>query len=316
MKIQLKEIIIDDFTTHLGDKLQLKLTYEVFGAALYSAPIILINHALTGNSHVSGSHGWWSALVGENLTIDTKKFTVISFNIPGNGFDGFLVENYEKWTVRDIANAFISGLEKLKIHKLHSIIGGSIGGSIGWEMLAMAPEIADIFVPVATDYKSTDWLNSQCLVQKFLLESDVKPLEKARIHAMLCYRTPMSINKRFKREISNNQKLKSYEWLDYHGRSLEKRYSLKSYRLMNHLLTTIEVSEEHLKNIKSEIHLIAVDTDLFYPAYEILETYQFLTDHKKKAYYHEVSSIHGHDAFLIEYSQMETIFNLIFKEID
>jgi homoserine O-acetyltransferase len=33
-----------------------------------------------------------------------------------------------------------------------------------------------------------------------------KPLEKARVHAMLCYRTPESLNSRFNREIDSENK--------------------------------------------------------------------------------------------------------------
>jgi homoserine O-acetyltransferase len=44
-----------------------------------------------------------------------------------------------------------------------------------------------------------------------------KPLEKARVHAMLCYRTPESLNSRFNREIdSEKQILKSHDWLNFH----------------------------------------------------------------------------------------------------
>jgi homoserine acetyltransferase len=50
--------------------------------------LFLVNHALTGNSNVTGSEGWWNALIGPNKPIDTNLFSVLAFNIPGNGFDG------------------------------------------------------------------------------------------------------------------------------------------------------------------------------------------------------------------------------------
>jgi homoserine O-acetyltransferase len=49
--------------------------------------IVLVNHALTGNSQVVGDTGWWNDLIGVNKTIDTTKYTVLAFNVPGNGFD-------------------------------------------------------------------------------------------------------------------------------------------------------------------------------------------------------------------------------------
>ena len=313
MKNELQHINLNNFTTQNGKVLDIPLSYQLFGKELYSAPIVLINHALTGNSDVAGENGWWKSLVGDGKIIDTNRFTIISFNIPGNGFDGFFIDNYEDFTAQDIASIFIEGLKKLKIEKLFALVGGSVGGSIGWEMLTLQNDLAEKFIPIATDFKTSDWLHSQCLVQKFLLESEEKPLEKARVHAMLCYRTPESLNSRFNREMdSEKQILKSHDWLNFHGNILNERFSLKAYKLVNHLLMNISGKENELENINAEIHLVSVDSDLFYPAFEIKNTYQFLQNKNKNVQYHEINSIHGHDAFLMEYEQLNTILKPIF----
>ena len=106
---------------------------------MHTAPIVLVNHALTGNSNVTGSEGWWSALIGEGKCIDTNKYTILAFNIPGNGYDGFVIENYKDFVAGDIAHIFLRGLEELKIDKLFALIGGSLGGGIAWEMAAINP---------------------------------------------------------------------------------------------------------------------------------------------------------------------------------
>ena len=88
MKDDLKKIVIEDFKSSSGNKLQnLQLSYQFFGKRLGTAPIILINHALTGNSVISGKYGWWSEIVGINRAVDLNKFTVLCINIPGNGFN-------------------------------------------------------------------------------------------------------------------------------------------------------------------------------------------------------------------------------------
>ena len=307
----LQNILLKDFTTNSGKTYNLPLSYQTFGKKLHSAPIVLINHALTGNSNVAGENGWWKEIVGKNKPINLNQFTVICFNIPGNGFDDFYIENHQDFTLQDIARIFIEGLKALEISKLHCIIAGSIGGSIGWELLALEPKITNIFIPIATDYKTSDWLFAQCFVQKNLLESSEKPLEKARIHAMLCYRTPESLNLRFKREKLENGTFKSHDWLDYHGNALKKRFSLKAYQLVNHLLININVSEEKLSKIEANIHLISIDSDLFFPAFEIKKTFEFLNNKNKNVHYHEMQSIHGHDAFLMEYEQLSHILKNI-----
>lgn len=292
----------------------ISLSYQLFGKDLLSAPIILVNHALTGNSNVSGENGWWKQLIEEDQVIDTNTYTVLCFNIPGNGYDDFFIDEYEDFTPSDIANIFLKGLEILHIKSVHAIIGGSLGGGIGWEMLVKNPHLAEIFIPIACDFKTHDWLHAQCLVQKFLLDQDDEPLQKARIHAMLCYRTPESLNNRFQNKYNQEkQRLESEDWLIYHGNSLNERFSLKSYQLMNHLLMNINADGQKLEKIEARMHLISVDTDLFFPASEIRMCFEKLKIKKENVFYHEIESIHGHDAFLMEYKQLNNIIKPILK---
>ncbi|WP_439480545.1 alpha/beta fold hydrolase [Chryseobacterium aquaticum] len=313
MKTELKHINFS-YRTDSQKEYNIPLSYQLFGKDLFSAPIILVNHALTGNSNVSGEKGWWKQLVGEHQVIDTEQYTVLCFNIPGNGFDDFFIDECEDFTPSDIANIFLKGLEILNIKSLHAIIGGSLGGGIGWEMLVKKPHLAEIFIPVACDFKTHDWLHAQCLVQKFLLNQHDEPLQKARIHAMLCYRTPESLNNRFQNRYSEEkQRLESEDWLVYHGKALNERFSLKSYKLMNHLLMNINTNEEHLEKIQARMHMISVDTDLFFPASEIRMCFEKLKEKNKDVFYHEITSVHGHDAFLMEYKQLNTIIKNILK---
>ena len=130
---QLQYISIPKFTTISGKTLPIQLSYQLFGCPLYTAPIVLVNHALTGNSNVAGSKGWWQSLIGPNKAIDTNRFTVLAFNIPGNGFDGnpnHLIHNYKDVVARDIATIFLTGLKQLNIQRLFAVIGGSLGGEI------------------------------------------------------------------------------------------------------------------------------------------------------------------------------------------
>ncbi|QOW10745.1 alpha/beta fold hydrolase [Kaistella flava (ex Peng et al. 2021)] len=315
MKTSLQHIKIKNHQLVSGKILDIDLSYQIFGQELHSAPIVLVNHAFTGNSNVAGENGWWNSLIGEDKIIDTNTFSVICFNIPGNGFDGNLIENYQDFKPKDIANIFLQGLSFLKVSKLHTLIGGSLGGAIGWEMLAISPDLAENFVPIACDYKTSDWLNAQCLVQQYLLDQPHQPLQKARVHAMLCYRTPASLNERFKNEIHpEKQILNSHDWLNFHGEKLNGRFSLEAYRLMNHLLMTINTDEKQLNKIEANIHLIGVDSDLFFPAFEMHRCRDSLMPIKSNTFYHEIKSIHGHDAFLMEYEQLNQILNNIIHE--
>ena len=169
MKSDLQHIKISSFTTESNVLYpEVKLSYQLFGKPIGTAPVVLVNHALTGNSHVAGKDGWWSELIGNKKVIDTVVYTVLSFNISGNGYDGFVIENYKDFVARDIARLFLLGLEHLNLSKLFAIIGGSLGGGIAWEMAVLNPNITEHLIPIASDWKSTDWLIANCQIQEQL----------------------------------------------------------------------------------------------------------------------------------------------------
>lgn len=313
-------ITLQNFTTESGAfYATLNLSFQVFGPALNTAPIVLVNHALTGNSQVIGKNGWWNNLIGENKTIDTHKYTILAFNVPGNCYDETIIENYLDFNARDVARLFIEGIQILKIKQLYAIIGGSVGGGIAWEMVALEPKITQHLIPIASDWKSTDWLIANCYLQEQILNNSSKPIEDARIHAMLCYRTPESFKEKFQRTTNEEQAIFNVEsWLNHHGKKLQKRFQLSAYKLMNQLLKTIDITrnrdsfEAIVSKIEANIHIIGISSDLFFTANENRETYKELKKLNKNVSYKEIESIHGHDAFLIEYVQLDNLLKDIF----
>ena len=90
--------------------------------------------------------------------------------------------------------------------------------------------------------------------------------------------------------------------------------------MMNHLLASVNIEREGrsikdvIKETTAEIHLIAIDSDLFFTPVEDQNTFALGEKIKKDIFYHELSSIHGHDAFLIENEEMANILAKIFKQ--
>lgn len=320
--MSLKEITITDYTLPNEKKQTFFLTYQVFGQPLHQAPVILVNHALTGNSKVSGPNGWWKNLVGQHQIIDLNRYSVIVFDIPGNGFNknkDHLIANYKELTTKIIADLFWKALEKLKIQRLYAIIGGSLGGGIAWEMAFLKPNITKHLIPIATHLRASDWLIGNVFVQDSILSNSNYPVEEARMHAMLLYRTPASLQLKFNRQYQTAENQYTVEsWLKYHGKALNNRFSLSSYKLMNHLLKTIgeHLKEEDIicfaKNNRTQIHIIAVNTDYMFTQAEQKQTFKLIKKYNSYITYGEIESIHGHDAFLIEYNQLNNLLKNIF----
>ena len=315
-------IEIPDFTTETGKEVVINLSYQTFGKPLHQAPIVLVNHALTGNSNVIGKHGWWNNLIGQQKCINTEIFTILAFNVPGNGYDNKpenLVENYKDFTARDIARVFAIGLKQLKIEQLFAVIGGSVGGGVAWELAAQNPDLIEHLIPIATDWKSTDWLIANCHIQDAILNHSSQPLADARMHAMTLYRTPESLAHKFERTKKDSVLFNIESWLNYHGDQLNNRFNLSAYKLMNQILKTIDITingEDFLKvasKISSNIHIITINSDLFFKAEENWNTYVELKCVKENTHIYEIKSIHGHDAFLIEFDQLARFLKPIFN---
>lgn len=314
---------IQNFTTQTGYTRDLEVTYQLFGKPLGTAPVVLVVHALTGNSTVTGSQGWWNTLIGPSQIINTDAYTILAIDIPGNGFDGKpenLLSDYKEFHNRDIAIIQLEVIRELKISSLYAAIGSSLGGQILWELAIEAPELIEHLIPIATDWKATDWVIAQCAIQEQILCNSTQPIHDARMHAMTFYRTAASFTAKFNRSIHEEKGIYNVQsWLLHHGKRLEARFELATYKLMNHLLGTASITtgreEIHhlLKAVKSTVHLVAIDSDgLFYPE-PIYNTHQLLKSVGVQSYYHEITSIHGHDAFLIEYDQLNNILTTIFN---
>ena len=308
----------ENFKLSSGENVSLSLSYQTFGLQLGKGPLVVVNHSLTGDSNISGDNGWWSDLIGSKKMINTDKFCVMCINIPGNIQEkrGFNYGN--KWILSDVAKLFIQLLKNLGVRKVHSLIGGSIGGGLVWEMGLLDENFFENLIPVAADYKASDWLISNTYFQNLILKNSKNPVFDARLHAMLSYRNPKSINRRFRIKSNDLNERKVIDWLNHHGNKLKEKFSLKSYIHMNHLLSSIGYNYENkfLKLItknKSKIHLVGVNSDLLFPNFEIENTYDLLSTIKKNIYYYQIQSDHGHDAFLIEFKQMKSKLNHIFE---
>jgi len=61
--------------------------------------------------------------------------------------------------------------------------------------------------------------------------------------------------------------------------------------------------------VTTEFILVGINSDFLFTATDIIKTHKELKSLGKPSNYEEIDSIHGHDAFLIEKEQIETIIN-------
>ena len=249
-------------------------------------------------------------------------YCVIAFNFPGNGFDDDFLTSYKDWILRDVSEAFKIALDELGVSELFAAIGGSIGGALAWEMAVSHPHFIRNVIPIACHWEASDWILANVLLQDRLLHNSQNPLEDARIHAMLCYRTPQSLKFRFDRTINKEQNKFNVEtWMLYHGDKLASRFDISAYKSMNHLLGSIDICHDRdsfetlVEKVTGNIFIVSIDTDLFFTHEDNRETYRRLLNVKPNVFFKTINSIHGHDAFLIEHDQLINLLEEVFIPI-
>ncbi|MDQ0617687.1 homoserine O-acetyltransferase MetX [Arthrobacter globiformis] len=133
------------------------LAYETWGTLNEDGSnAILVQHALTGDTHVTRGgagteEGWWEQLAGPGAPADTDRFFVISINILGGCYGSTgpssAAPDGKPWgsrfplvTLRDSTVAEARLADRVGISSWHAVVGGSMGGARALEWAVTFPE--------------------------------------------------------------------------------------------------------------------------------------------------------------------------------
>lgn len=151
------------------------LAYETWGSLNVDASnAVLVCHAWTGDSHVSGpaglghpTPGWWEGVVGPGLPIDTDRFFVVCVNVLGGcqGSTGPASSHpddgapyalrFPVVTIRDMVRSQAHLADALGITRWHAVVGGSMGGMQALEWAVMFPRRVGALVAIATSAEAS-----------------------------------------------------------------------------------------------------------------------------------------------------------------
>jgi homoserine O-acetyltransferase/O-succinyltransferase len=316
------ELQLGDFLTDNGENVRgLQLRYRVIGdpgaAAVHGW--ILVFHSLTGGPEIES---WWGPLVGPNRPLDTSQHAILSANLLGSCYGSSgpsewqqsSPEPFPRLSPADLARAHIPLLDHLGIERIALATGGSLGGMVAleWGRVATVPtnSVVVFAAPAATSPQSIGW-NA---VQRMAIEADpVAGLAAARALAMITYRSAGEFQARFGRASSRlKDRFDVEHYLRRQGDKLVARFDPASYVQLMHTMDLHDVGDLQAagrETARRVDHIIGVGIDsdiLYYPA-EIREWVDAYQRAGANAEYREISSLYGHDAFLIEWKQVEGI---------
>jgi homoserine O-acetyltransferase len=217
--------------------------------------------------------------------------------------------------------------EYLGINTINTVIGGSLGGQVAIEWAYLLQDQVKNTIILASNAKTSPWTIGFNETQRMAIESDCtwgenhpdagkKGMEAARAIAMLSYRHPedFALKQSDTEEKLDNFRISSY--LRYQGQKLGNRFNAFSYWVLSKAMDSHDLgrgrggAEKVLKQIPSKVLAIGVDRDLLF----LKEESQFISHHVPKGTYREIQSPYGHDAFLIEYGQLEYILKGFYLE--
>ncbi|GAA1655737.1 homoserine O-acetyltransferase [Mycolicibacterium murale] len=242
--------------------------------------VVMVLHALTGDSHVTGpagpghpTPGWWDGVAGPGAPIDTDRWCAISTNVLGGcrGSTGpsSLARDGKPYgsrfpviSVRDQVNADVAALAALGITEVAAVVGGSMGGARALEWAVSNPNSVRAALILAVGARATaDQIGTQS-TQVAAIKADPDwqggdyhgtgrspdaGLQIARRFAHLTYRGEEELDSRFANDAQGTEdplaggRYAVQSYLEHQGGKLLARFDAGSYVALSDALSNHDV---------------------------------------------------------------------------
>ena len=292
----------------------------------------LVFHALTGSADVDA---WWGPLVGPGRALDTTRTPVLAANLLGSCYGSTTPRTWEaehgrrfpELSTLDLARAHIPLVEQLGIRRIAVASGGSLGGMVAlqWGRVSPVPvgRLAVFAAPAATSAQAIAWNAAQ----RMAIEADPRwrgglypigdspdaGLAAARAIAMITYRSAVEFDQRFGRAAGRQPgRFDADHYLRRQVDKLVARFDAASYvSLMQsmdlHDVGDLRAAAAATASRVDEVVGVGIDSDILYYPREVVAWVEAYRAAGVSARYEEITSVYGHDAFLIEFEQVSRI---------
>lgn len=323
----------EPFRTEAGAVIEpLEIAYHTFGTLNAEGDnVVWVCHALTANSDVAD---WWPGTVEAGKFLDPARWFVVCANIPGScyGSTGPLSINpatgapyygdFPPLTMRDIARVLHRFATDIGVGRINTLVGSSVGGFQALEWAAAHPERFDRLVLIATAALATPWAIALDETQRMAIRADqtygepradagAAGLAAARAIGLLSYRGGSAYN-RTQRDLPPLEPFPEHRACTYQqhqGDKLVRRFNAYSYMSILNAFDTHNIGRHRggipaaLSAITARTIVIGITTDLIFPPAEM----RALAEALPRAEYVEIDSDMGHDGFLVENTQLNSI---------
>ncbi|MEU2350146.1 homoserine O-acetyltransferase [Modestobacter sp. NPDC049651] len=310
------------------------VAYETWGTlAPDGGNAVLVEHALTGDSHVVGpagpghpTAGWWPSLVGPGAPLDTDELFVVCANVLGGcqGTTGpsSTAPDGRAWgsrfpevTITDQVVVEAALADALGVGRWRAVVGGSMGGMRALEWAVGHPDrVAGLFFLASGAVATADQIGTQT-TQQTAVRADpawaggdyhpgpgpVTGLGIARRIAHLTYRSDIELGARFGNTVQDDGRYAVASYLDHHAAKLARRFDPGSYVVLTEAMNGWDVGrgrggvEAALRRVTARSVVAGVDSDRLYPIGEQQRVADGLGVPLRV-----IPCPYGHDGFLLE----------------
>ena len=300
--------------------------------------VIWVCHALTANANFMD---WWRGMFGKGQLYDPDEYYIICANMLGScyGSTGPLSINPETGepffhdfpllTNRDMVRAFDSLRAYLGIDRIHTVIGGSLGGQHALEWAIMQPDKIQHLVQLCSNAQHSPWGIAFNESQRMAIESDptwpersaeagLQGMRTARAIALLSYRHYKTYQKtQSETTLSKLDSFRASSYQQYQGDKLARRFNAFSYCILSKAMDSHNVGRERgtvvhaLEQVQAHTLFLGVSTDQLFPVNE----QEFAAKHVDGAQLAVIESDYGHDGFLIEIPALQKEIRQFYEKV-
>lgn len=293
--------------------------------------VVWICHALTGSSSFLN---WWGGLFKEDGPFDPNEYFVICVNVLGGCYGSTgptsinpetkrsYLKNFPTVTNNDVVKAFDLLRIHLGIEKIHTLIGGSLGGQQVLSWAINQPTVFRNLIPIACNAISSPWSIAINEAQRMAIASDPswpgedvnagqQGLKAARAISMITFRSYDAFQEQRNENSHELDEYKASTYQRYQGEKLAKRFDAHTYWTLSKMMDSHHVGRYHslpelaLAKIKANTLVVGINSDLLFPVAE----QEFITRNIDHARIEVIDSPYGHDAFLIETTRLGEIIH-------
>ena len=293
--------------------------------------MVWVCHALTANAN---PQEWWPGLVGETDLFNPETHFIVCANLIGSPYGSTHPlsrspisgqswdEDFPLVTVRDNVRAFELLRQHLGIHRIHTLIGGSLGGHQALEWAISCPELIDYLVVCASSARLTPWAVAFNQSQRLAIEADQQwpknnstGLKAARAIALLSYRSPTCYNTTQADQFNFDRPLKAQTYQDYQGEKLAGRFDAWSYHALTRTMDSHDVGRARggvsaaLAGIQAKTLVVGISSDHLFPVADSKRLAEAIPNARLEV----IDSEYGHDGFLLETEQLSALIKTLYQ---